>query len=255
MNITNSKDGLNIARYPVRWSQASCLIYYAGLALSIWAWRLCARRPSGILPLISMEAALKSGVGRKEVDVRESAGIVIIAALLSLASPALSPGTPSAAPGLPLMDTKIVVRKSRRLLELYSGSKLLRTFRVGLGFNPLGDKRVQGDGRTPEGEFYVCVKNPRSKFYLSLGLSYPGREAAEHGLREGLITRSQHNSIMRALRQKRMPLQNTRLGGEIYIHGSGSGSDWTLGCVALDDRDMKELYEAVEVGASVRIEP
>jgi murein L,D-transpeptidase YafK len=195
---------------------------------------------------------------------RESVSAMIMTTLISVAACApLPPAEPippavarrSVALSLPLIHPRIIVRKSKRQLELYSGDKLLRAYRVGLGFSPIGDKRAQGDGRTPEGEFYVYVKNPRSKFYLSLGLSYPGREDAERGLRESLITRSQHDSIVRALKQKRMPLQNTRLGGEIYIHGNGSGSDWTLGCVALDDADMKELYEAVEVGAAVLIEP
>ncbi len=64
---------------------------------------------------------------------------------------------------------------------------LLRTYKAGLGFSPVADKKQEGDGATPEGEFYVFVKNNRSAYYLSLGISYPNVEDAERGLRDGLI--------------------------------------------------------------------
>jgi murein L,D-transpeptidase YafK len=101
----------------------------------------------------------------------------------------------------------------------------------------------------------VFVKNPNSSYFLSLGVSYPNPEDAARGLRDGLITRRQHDAIVAAHRARRMPPQTTALGGLIYIHGNGSSSDWTLGCVALDDEDMKELYTAVERGAPVTILP
>jgi len=99
------------------------------------------------------------------------------------------------------------------------------------------------------------VKNPKSSYHLSLGVSYPDAEDAARGLREGLITRGQHDAIVAAHRAGRMPPQNTKLGGLIYIHGRGSSSDWTLGCVALDDADIEELYAAVEPGTPVTIRP
>ncbi len=156
---------------------------------------------------------------------------------------------------LPLVEPKLVVSKSKRQLTLYSNGKAVRAYRVGLGRNPVGDKAEQGDGRTPEGEFYVCVKNSASRFYLSLGLSYPNREDAERGLRDGLITRAEYNEIVSAIDRRVRPPWNTRLGGEVFIHGNGSASDWTLGCIALDDSDMKELFEAVPKGTPVKIEP
>jgi L,D-peptidoglycan transpeptidase YkuD (ErfK/YbiS/YcfS/YnhG family) len=156
---------------------------------------------------------------------------------------------------LPLVGPRIVVRKSARKLTLYAGEKAVRIYRVGLGFDPEDDKTRQGDGRTPEGSFYVCVKNPNSKYYLSLGLSYPNKEHAERGLRGGLITRAQHDRIMNALEAKSRPPWDTRLGGEVFIHGRGSKSDWTFGCVALDDEDMKELFGCIPKGTPVIIEP
>jgi len=154
----------------------------------------------------------------------------------------------------PLVNPRIVVIKSKRLLHLYSNGSIVKTYRVALGLSPIENKVRAGDRRTPEGEFYICLKNSRSQFYLSLGLSYPNREHAERGLRDGLITRGEYNQIISALARKRTPPQNTRLGGEIFIHGNGSKNDWTWGCVALDDGDIRELFDAVPVGTPVFIE-
>jgi murein L,D-transpeptidase YafK len=156
---------------------------------------------------------------------------------------------------LPVEKPRIIVYKSERKLEFYSDKTLLRTYRVGLGFSPVADKQREGDGATPEGDFYIFVKNNKSAYYLSLGVSYPNAEDAERGLREGLITRPQYNVILEAIRKKTAPPQYTKLGGLIYIHGHGSRSDWTLGCVALENENMKELYDAVSVGTPVTIKP
>ena len=156
---------------------------------------------------------------------------------------------------LPLRDPKIVVKKAQRRLLLFSAGQLVRTYRIGLGLSPVGDKVRAGDRRTPEGEFYIFTKNERSAFYLSLGLSYPNAAHAERGFRDGLITRPQDDAITRALRAKKTPLQNTHLGGDIYIHGNGAQSDWTWGCVALENEDIRELFDAVSVGTPVKIEP
>lgn len=156
---------------------------------------------------------------------------------------------------LPLSEPRVVVEKGARRLRLYAGGEVVRVRRVALGFEPEGDKVRQGDGRTPEGEYTVCMKNPKSNFYLSLGLTYPSAEDAERGLREGLITRAQHRSITRALAAGRCPLWNTALGGEIFIHGGGTGRDWTFGCVALENPEIKELFDTLPAGTPVRILP
>ncbi|MCM3903873.1 MAG: L,D-transpeptidase [Pyrinomonadaceae bacterium] len=156
---------------------------------------------------------------------------------------------------LPLKDPRIVVFKSKRQLELYSNGAVVRTYRVGLGLNPVDDKQREGDRATPEGEFYIFTKNPKSSYYLSLGISYPNLEDAERGLRTGLITRTQHDQIVSAIKRKAGPPQYTALGGLIYIHGNGASSDWTWGCVALENEDIKELYHSVDIGTPVTIEP
>lgn len=154
-----------------------------------------------------------------------------------------------------LPDAKIEIRKEARRLELYSGKHLVRRFRIGLGLSPTGLKTREGDGATPEGEYRVCVKNPNSRFYLSLGLSYPNKEDANRALEKALITRAQYDQIVSAEKRGICPPWNTPLGGEIFIHGNGAESDWTLGCIALDDPDMKELYAAARIGTPVIIHP
>ena len=156
---------------------------------------------------------------------------------------------------LPLVEPSIVVNKAARRLMLYSNGELVRTYRVGLGLDPTGDKVREGDRRTPEGTFYVFTKNDKSAYYLSLALSYPNSAAAERGFRDRLIDGEQRDQILNAIRQKAAPPQHTALGGEIYIHGNGSERDWTWGCVALDDNDIRELFDAVPVGIKVKINP
>jgi murein L,D-transpeptidase YafK len=155
----------------------------------------------------------------------------------------------------PLPAPRVVVHKSQRQLMLYSGTRLLRTYRVGLGLNPVPPKQQAGDNATPEGVFRISVKNPNSRYYLSLGLNYPTAVDARRGLRSRLITQRQHDQIVRAFNRQQTPPWDTPLGGEIFIHGRGAGSDWTWGCVALEDPDMRELFRAVPVGTTVEIRP
>ena len=152
-------------------------------------------------------------------------------------------------------EYQITVKKTERRLELQRDGQLVKTYRIGLGSNPVGAKERQGDCKTPEGSYFICNKNPKSQFYLSLGINYPNANDAKRGLAQGLITRQQHDLIVSAEKKRAIPPWNTRLGGEIFIHGRGANSDWTLGCVALDDADMKELYDTVPVGTAVVILP
>jgi len=150
---------------------------------------------------------------------------------------------------------RIVIEKAKRQLTVFDGEKLIKTFKISLGFSPTGDKEHEGDGRTPEGEFYVYIKNPKSKFYLSLGISYHGVDDAERGLRAGLISKEEHDAIVDAVRQKKMPPQDTALGGLIYLHGGGAGKDRTYGCAALADEDIRQLFNAIPIGTPVTILP
>ncbi len=148
---------------------------------------------------------------------------------------------------------KIVISKSERRLYLFEGERLVKSYPVGLGKRPQGDKVRQGDKRTPDGVFYVCTKNPKSRFHLSLGISYPTIEDAERGLRQGLISKKEYREIVAAIKKGRRPPWNTALGGAICIHGGGSYWDWTDGCIALNNKDIEELFRIIPVGTPIVI--
>jgi murein L,D-transpeptidase YafK len=153
-------------------------------------------------------------------------------------------------------EFRMVVEKRSRTLAVYHNERLTRTYPVVLGRNSDADKAVEGDEATPVGEFYVCAKNPRSKFFLSLCISYPNAEDAERGLGAGLITRKQHAEILAAIACRAVPPQHTRLGGEIYIHGENpKGPAGTRGCIALENPFMQELYDRAVIGTPVLITP
>ena len=149
----------------------------------------------------------------------------------------------------------VLVEKGKRLLTLTRGGETLLTCRVGLGSCPTGRKRMQGDGRTPEGVYTVCLIKEQGKYGRSLGLSYPGREDAELALREGRIDLSTHQAILSRLAAGERPPWGSPLGGEIYIHEGGSHSDWTAGCIALEERDMAVLFAHRDAIRRVEILP
>jgi len=193
-------------------------------------------------------------IGRRE--------LVVILVILAAATAILFLGTPVRMQFIEKQKTlmkldqpRLVVRKEARVLELYDGSRLVKTYSVVLGFAPEGDKEKEGDGKTPEGEFYVFTKNAKSQFHLSLGISYPAKDDAIRGLQSGVISKTEHDDIAKAIDSRKMPPQKTALGGEIYIHGGGTASDWTWGCVAMNNQEIEELFEAVPVGTRVEIRP
>lgn len=147
----------------------------------------------------------------------------------------------------------IKIYKENRELQVWDNNDLIETYKIGLGFSPKGNKIREGDGRTPEGVYYICTKNPKSKFTLFLGLSYPNEKDAQRGLKEGWIDESTYLGIKEAITNKKRPNWETLLGGQIGIHGKGSQFDWTAGCIALEDEDIKTLWDRVKLGTEVLI--
>lgn len=146
----------------------------------------------------------------------------------------------------------IVVDKAARRLMLFSKGERVPTlsgrdacFPVALaaGYRP-GTKQRQGDLRTPEG-WYRTSDRPWSRFYHALTIDYPAVRDASRGLASGLVSQAQHDAIVQAQREGRLPPMGTPLGGQILIHGGGSGRDWTLGCIALEDEDIDALRAAL----------
>lgn len=145
----------------------------------------------------------------------------------------LAPGT---------VADRILVEKKARKLTLLRAGKPLKSYRVALGPEPVGDKQCQGDNRTPEGIYTITGRNARSQFHRSLRISYP--DAAHRA---------------RARRLGCSP------GGDIMIHGLGRGFrhlgrlhtlvDWTAGCIAVTDGEIEEIWRAVPDGTVVEIRP
>ena len=147
-----------------------------------------------------------------------------------------------AIPITPLPDgvksDQLVVYKSKRKLEYWSGDQVIKTYTISLGGNPIGHKEVEGDSKTPEGLYYINDKNPHSGYHLNLGISYPN-----------------------AADKKR----NNNPGGQIKIHGLKNGRgiigkfqrfvDWTNGCIAVTNAEMEELYHTVPIGTPIYIHP
>jgi murein L,D-transpeptidase YafK len=167
-------------------------------------------------------------------------------ALLHAPSAAFAAAALGLAPGLaaaqPFAVDKIVVRKGERYMLLLHRGEILRSDRVALGGDPLGHKRQRGDRRTPEGAYVIEGRNPQSRFHLSLRVSYPAprdrRSAAARGVDPG---------------------------GDIYIHGLPNGlgdastalltQDWTDGCIAVSNPEIREIYGAVRDGTPILILP
>ena len=154
------------------------------------------------------------------------------------------------------MITKIVVSKSQKLLTAYGADgAVLKVFPAIVGREREGTKQREGDERTPEGEYYVCFKNPQSRFHLSLGLSYPNAADARRGLERGEIGGAEYREIVEASDARRVPPWKTPLGGEIFIHGEMRDRSGTAGCVAVSNRAIEELFPQVALGTPVVIEP
>jgi murein L,D-transpeptidase YafK len=163
-------------------------------------------------------------------------------------------------------DLRIVIWKSHYTLTLYKGELPVKTYRAvfGKGFQN-GDKRMAGDKRTPEGDFFICTMNHSKRFYKFMGLSYPGVRHAESGLRNGLISEKEFEVIKKANNERQAPPWDTNLGGAVGIHGrmlgsatvppQGSGMNWTDGCIALENSDVEEIYSVISIGTPVTILP
>ena len=133
--------------------------------------------------------------------------------------------------------TQVVVHKNERRLYLLSKGFVVKKYDIGLGTSPRGDKKIQGDGKTPEGVYYIDRKNPYSKYHLSLGISYPN-----------------YSDKFEARRLGKSP------GGDIFIHGEDrkknyAERDWTAGCISVKNKDIEEIFALVKVGTPIIIRP
>ncbi|MDY0009082.1 MAG: L,D-transpeptidase family protein [Bdellovibrionales bacterium] len=174
--------------------------------------------------------------------------LIFISALFCLlllpvrAAESLNP-PPGMAPQ-PQAVAAIVVFKSERRMELHDKyGNIVRSYRIALGKNPLGHKQYEGDNRTPEGRYMIDARNPNSEYHLSLRINYPSNKDRAEAKKRG-----------------------QRPGGDIFIHGMPNGkgwmwwkyntkTDWTNGCIAVTDKEIKEMWELVTDRTPITIRP
>jgi murein L,D-transpeptidase YafK len=137
---------------------------------------------------------------------------------------------------------KILILKSARKLQLLRGKDVVKEYRVALGKSPAGAKERQGDGKTPEGSYVIDYRNKNSQFHRSLHISYPN-----------------------ATDKTRARILGVDPGGDVFIHGLMNGygwigaahrtKDWTLGCIAVTNEEIEEIWKLVPDGTPVEIRP
>jgi hypothetical protein len=154
-----------------------------------------------------------------------------------------------------IVNPEIYVYKEKRRLYVIQSNVMVRDYPIGLGFNPVGDKEREGDGRTPEGDFFVCRKDPVSRFNKALVLNYPDRKHAERALFAGILSPPEFKEILMAAEHKAMPPWSAKLGGQLCMHAGEAYKDRTQGSIALYDSDMDELFNIASIGTPVHIRP
>ena len=141
----------------------------------------------------------------------------------------------------PVAD-EVIIEKSARELHLLNNGKIFRTFKIALGIRPEGDKKKEGDFKTPEGRYLLDLRNPDSDYYLSIRVSYPSatdrREADQNGLDPG-------GSIM-IHGQPNVPSRS-----ETYYRTQ----DWTNGCIAVSNSDMIDIWLMTGDNTPIEIRP
>jgi len=143
---------------------------------------------------------------------------------------------------------RVLVEKGARRLTLLHRGKIVRRYTIQLGFDPVGHKQREGDGRTPIGRYRIDARNPRSSFHLSIRISYPDARDKARAKAAGVSP-----------------------GGDIFIHGEPNGTgwlqrwlriigledrgDWTHGCIAVTNSQMREIWANVKTGTPIEIRP
>jgi murein L,D-transpeptidase YafK len=170
-------------------------------------------------------------------------GKILLALFLIIAAAAIFFFTHHNGNALPAATTidRIVVEKAQRKLSILREGKVLKTYRVALGRNPIGAKEEEGDMKTPEGVYKIDYRNPKSDYHLALHVSYPSDEDNARAAQRGV-----------------------NAGFDIMIHGlpNGHGStdfhprtDWTAGCIAVTDSEIEEIYRVTPDGTTIEIRP
>jgi murein L,D-transpeptidase YafK len=137
---------------------------------------------------------------------------------------------------------KVIVEKANRILKLIKDDKVIASYHIALGGNPIGHKEQEGDNKTPEGTYTLDFKKPDSAYYKAIHISYPNAEDIKNAKKKGVSP-----------------------GGAIMIHGQTNGYgafaavtqqyDWTLGCIALTNSDMDAVWRSIKIPTPIEIKP
>jgi len=137
---------------------------------------------------------------------------------------------------------RVVVLKKERTLQLLSRGKVIKSYKVALGGNPVGPKMRRGDHRTPEGVYVLDWRNAHSQFHKSLHISYPNEKDRAAARVDGVSP-----------------------GGDVFVHGlpnaygwigaAHRARDWTDGCIAMTNEEIDEIWNAVPDGTPIEIRP
>lgn len=164
---------------------------------------------------------------------------------------------------LPLLaaDRWILVDTSAHTLTVMEGENPIASFAdISLGRNGITRQKTRGDSRTPLGAYQVSEVRDSSRYHRFIAIDYPRIEDARKALKSGLIDEATFETILRAHEHGRQPPGDTPMGGNIGIHGVGSGDarvhadyNWTDGCIALTDDQIDELTPLIRPGMTVVI--
>jgi murein L,D-transpeptidase YafK len=137
---------------------------------------------------------------------------------------------------------RVVVIKHEHLLQLYKDGRIIKSYKVALGGNPVGAKTRQGDHKTPEGNYVLDSRNSHSQFHESIHISYPNARDRTAARASGVSP-----------------------GGDVFVHGLPNGygwigsehrmKDWTDGCIAVTNEEIEEIWQAVPDGTPIEIRP
>ncbi|MGA3009989.1 MAG: L,D-transpeptidase family protein [Terracidiphilus sp.] len=173
---------------------------------------------------------------------RNGFAVWMACAVICLALSALAWTLPSQQQAAPQKVDSILILKKDHVMELLAGGKVIHTYKVALGRGGLAPKEREGDGRTPEGHYIIDSRNAASHYHKALHISYPNAEDRTRAAKLGVSP-----------------------GGAIMIHGLPNGMgwlgathrlyDWTLGCIAVTDDEIDEIWNLVPVGTPVEIRP
>ena len=200
---------------------------------------------------------------------RKVASLLVISCLGAIGAVFVNQPSEAQEASIDFSKPRIVISKSQQKLEFFRNGSAPKTYRICLGLNPIGPKRLQGDSKTPEGDYFVCYKSNASRFHRFLGISYPGIQDAQAAFEAGLICLDDRDAIIDRVRKGESPPWHTPLGGWVGIHGYPSSTyeqkwalllypkphNWTDGCIALWNFEIEELFNAVPLKTPVRINP